>query len=136
MNDLEGTQIFIIEDNVVNMAVFATTLKHLGANVAQDAWNSQTIELLKSQMPIDLIIMDLMLRNGVSGYDLFEEIQQDEDLKHIPVVAVSSLDPATEIPKAKEIGMAGFISKPIDFTAFPNQLLRVLAGERVWIISR
>ena len=104
MDELKGKRIFVVEDNVTNMAVFATTLKRLGAFVVQDAWNSGTIEVLKSRLPIDLIIMDLMLRRGVSGYDLFDELQLDAKLKDIPVVAVSSLDPETEIPKAQEKG--------------------------------
>lgn len=136
MEELKGKRILVVEDNVTNMAVFATTLKRLGALVIQDAWNSGTVDMLKKRLPIDLIILDLMLRRDASGYDLFDALQQDPELKDIPVVAVSSLDPETEIPKAQERGMAGFISKPININKFPQQLAQVLAGEKVWVTSR
>ena len=136
MDELKGKRIFVVEDNVTNMAVFATTLKRLGVLVIQDAWNSGTIDVLKTRLPVDLIIMDLMLRRGTSGYDLFDSLQLDPMLKDIPVVAVSSLDPESEIPKAQAKGMAGFISKPISINKFPQQLAQVLAGEKVWITSR
>lgn len=136
MDELKGKRIFVVEDNVTNMAVFATTLKRLGATVIQDGWNTGTIEMLKKRLPVDLILMDLMLRRGLSGYDVFDELQLDPELKDIPVVAVSSLDPETEIPKAQEKGMAGFISKPIDIGMFPQQLAKAIDGEKVWIISR
>lgn len=136
MDELKGKRIFIIEDNATNMAVFAASLKRLGVRVFQDTWNTNAINTVKDNLPIDLILMDLMLRRGQSGYDTFEGLQQDPELKDIPVIAVSSLDPETEIPKAQEIGMSGFISKPININKFPSQLSQVLAGEQVWVTSR
>lgn len=57
-------------------------------------------------------------------------------LRDIPVIAVSSLDADTEIPKAQEKGFSGFISKPINSVKFPEQLLACINGEKVWIASR
>ena len=135
MLKLQGKRIFIVEDNITNLAVFATTLRQQGATVIQNAWNVGTADVLEQKLPIDVILLDINLRRGISGYDVFDEIKANPQLVHIPVVAVTSLDPETEIPKAQGKGFSGFISKPISLVNFPAQIAGVIAGEAVWVVS-
>ncbi len=138
IEQLKGKNIAIVEDNVTNMAVFATALRAQGCTILQDNWTTNPINILLNHhqsQPIDIILLDLMLRYKNSGYDVFEKIKETS-LSNIPVVAISSLDPASEIPKLQEAGFAGFISKPISVMQFPQQLIDVLNGKDVWITSR
>lgn len=136
MVDLKGKRIAIIEDNITNMAVFATSLRRHGVSVLQDAWNTSTVDFLLDSLPLDLILLDIMLRRGVNGYDVFQEWQNYPELSGIPVVAVSSLDAESEIPKARAMGFAGFIAKPISLAHFPQQLANCIAGKNVWATGR
>jgi len=135
MDKLQGKRIFVVEDNLANLAVFATALQKQGAIVIQDNWNLQTAELLTRSLPIDLILMDIMLKGGITGYDIFDALQSNPQLKNIPVVAVSSLDAEQEIPKARAKGFAGFIGKPISLMKFPDYLAACIQGEKVWVAS-
>ncbi|MBN1428854.1 MAG: response regulator [Anaerolineae bacterium] len=130
---LENKRIFIVEDDISNMAIFAVTLSNNGAMVVQDHWNASTIQFIKRSMPIDIILLDLMLRRGISGYDICDSIKADPELASIPVVAVSASDPEIEIPKAKSKGMVGFIGKPISLLEFPKQVAACLRGEQLWL---
>jgi len=132
---LENKRVFIVEDDVNNMAVYAVTLTNNGASVMQDPWNASTIELIKRTMPIDIILLDLMLRRGVSGYDIFDAIKSDPARVSIPVVAVSASDPEIEIPRAQEKGFDGFIGKPISLLKFSAQVAACLKGEHLWLSS-
>ncbi len=135
MADLQGKRIFIVEDDVTNMAVFVASLKRSGAVVIQDPWNSQTIDLLTRFTPIDVILLDLMLRRGESGYDIYDRIKERPELAHIPIVAVSAADPDIEIPRARAKGFAGFIAKPISLLGFPGQVAACIMGQHVWAVS-
>jgi CheY-like chemotaxis protein len=130
--DLEGRRIFIVEDDAVNLAVYAVLLKQSGAHVIQDPWNAGTVDLLLRTLPVDVILMDLMLRHGTSGYDIFDKLKAQPELAHIPVVAVSASDAAIEIPRARAKGFAGFIGKPIHLSTFPAQVAACIAGTQVW----
>lgn len=136
MNLLEGKRILIVEDNVKNLAIFASVLRRKGATVFQDNWNAGTVNLIHDHLPIDIILLDLMLRHGKSGYDIFDEMAAIPDLKNIPIVAVSAADPDTEIPKAKEKGFAGFIAKPVNISQFPEHIATCIGGEKIWVASR
>ena len=129
---LEGKRILIVEDDVTNMAVYQATLKRSGAVVLQDNRNSDTINMLRQFLPIDIILLDLMLRHSINGYDIFDGIKRDPELAHIPVLAVSAADPGIEMPKAKERGFAGFIGKPLNPFEFPQQVAACIAGRGIW----
>lgn len=132
MNPLSSRRIFVVEDDVTNMAVIVMLLRQSGAMVTQDPWNANTVDLIMSHQPIDAILLDLMLRNGISGYDIFTQLRKHEALAEIPVIAVSASDPAIEIPRVKELGFAGFIGKPIAMNRFAAQIAACISGQPVW----
>jgi CheY-like chemotaxis protein len=132
VDELRGKRILVVEDNALNLAVFATALKQSGAVVIQDYWNTNTVSLVTKHLPVDAILLDLMLKHEVNGYSIFDELQDDPDLAHIPVIGVSAADPDTEIPRAKSKGMAGFIGKPISPGKFPQQIADCISGSPVW----
>jgi len=131
-NELVGKRIFIIEDDMMNMAVNSAALRRSGATIIQDPLNINTINKLVIQLPIDVILLDLMLRHNMNGYDIFDAIRANPALREIPVIAVSAADPHIEIPKAKVKGLSGFIGKPIKPHWFAEQIASCMRGEPVW----
>src|SRR5258706_16048478 len=131
---LDKRRIFIIEDNIQNMAIMRIMLERNGATVGSERWGEEAaiLERLSKFMPIHVILLDLMFPNGVSGYDVFTRIRTHQDFEIIPVIAVTAADPTLEIPKARSMGFAGFISKPVDFMFFPQQIAKIIAGESIW----
>jgi CheY-like chemotaxis protein len=129
---LKGKTIFIVEDNTQNRVVFQMVLVVNGARVEFDRWGRECMSRLKNLVQLDLIVLDLMLNNGISGYDIFREIRNLTTYDSVPIVAVSAAEPAIALPKTKELGFSGFIAKPIDDELFPQQLARLIAGEQVW----
>ena len=128
---LKGKNIFIVEDDSLNRVVYTIILKQEGVHIEFDRWGRDTVRKLK-QMQYDLIILDLMLPYGDSGYTIFEQIRQLPEYAKVPIVAVSASEPAFALPKTRELGFDGFIAKPIDKYLFPQQLTQLLQGEGVW----
>ena len=129
---LQGKRIFIIEDNLSNRAVAQILLEQHGAVTAIDRWGQEAVQRLQEFTPVDIILMDLMLPGGITGFDVFDEIRRYPEFDQIPVVAVSAADAALAIPEAQKRGFAGFISKPLDFNLFPQQIARMIEGEKIW----
>lgn len=129
---LKDKRIFIVEDNLENRIVFEVLLAEQGAVIAYERWGIATIERLQAFAPVDLILMDLMFPKGVTGYDIYQAIRAMPDLATVPIVAVSAVDPSEAIAQTRNLGFAGYISKPINFQTFTRQLASVIAGEAVW----
>lgn len=133
--DLEFKRIFIVEDNVFNRFVYQYTLESAGARVEYDRHGRSTVSLLHSFEQFDLIILDLMLPFGRSGYSLFGEIRALPAYSTTPIIAISATEPGLAIPKLQELGFSGFIPKPIREDIFVRQILQVLNGEPIWVGS-
>jgi CheY-like chemotaxis protein len=129
---LSNKHIFIVEDNAVNAGIILTILQMQGATTHFDRWGTHTVHRLKDLPKVDLILMDLMLPNKVSGYDVYDQIKTIPALADIPVVIVSASDATAEMNKAREKGFRGYISKPIDFTTFAKAIAYVLEGNVFW----
>jgi CheY-like chemotaxis protein len=129
---LKNKNIFIVEDNSQNRVVFKMVLLIHGAKVDFERWGQDALARLKKFDKVDLIILDLMLYQGTSGYDTFEEIRRIPEYDNVPIVAVSAAEPAIAIPKTQKMGFAGFVAKPIDDDLFPKQVAQLIEGEKIW----
>lgn len=129
---LAEKHIFLVEDNPANAGIMLTALQIEGAITHFDRWGSHTVERLRGLPHIDLILMDLMLANNISGYDVFDRIKATPELAKIPVVVVSASDANVEMGKARAKGFVGYISKPINFSTFPKIVASIIEGEPYW----
>ncbi len=129
---LKGKRIFVTEDHPGNLAILSIYLESSGAKIVADRRGLWTVEGIRANLPIDVILLDLMLPNNVSVFDLFDKIRQEPDLSHIPLVAVSAADPDAAMFKARLKGFSGFISKPVP-PHVSKYVSEVLQGKSVWI---
>lgn len=129
---IAGKRIFIVEDNAGNGTIMKILLEAAGAKVYVDRFAINTLQRIHEADKIDIILLDLMLSNGMTGYDIFDNLRQDPDLRNIPVILVTAADPAIEMNKARAKGFHGFISKPINNISFAKMVGAVLQGYTVW----
>ena len=134
---LKDKIIFLVEDDAVSLSVIRMLLEREGAHVPFDHVGSRTINQLLDilnvpQLKIDLILLDLKLLHGISGYDVLKAIRALPGLVRTPVVAFTAADPDEEIPKARAAGFNGYLTKPIDRSHFIQDLGLILDGEPVW----
>lgn len=129
---LQDKRIFIIEDNTENRVLTRLALAQHGARLEFEMWGRDTVQRLKAFAPIDIVLLDLMLPGGTSGYAVFEKIRAEAAFANVPVVAVSASDPLSAIPRCQKLGFSGYIAKPIDVELFPQQVAKAIDHQPVW----
>jgi hypothetical protein len=132
MQLLLNKRIFVVEDHSENRIITRLALSPHGAKVEFEYWGRDTVRRLRTFAPVDVVLLDLMLGQGVTGYDLFRKIRAEAAFANVPIAAVSASDPAVAIPKCRELGFTGFIAKPIDDELFPEQVAKIIRHEPVW----
>jgi two-component system, chemotaxis family, sensor kinase CheA len=129
---LTNKRIFLVEDNIGSLTITKTLLELHGAVVGTHSSGHDVVPHLLNFLPVDLIILDLMLPSGVTGYNIFQAIRDQDELQEAPVIAMSVADRSKVIPEAQKRGFSGFISKPLDFREFPKLIDRIIEGESIW----
>ena len=113
---MENKTILVIEDNELNMKLVRSVLQIENYKVLEAENAENGIQLARDHHP-DLILMDIQLP-GIDGLRATEMISNDEDLKDISIVALTSYAMEGDKEKALAAGCVGYISKPIDTRNF------------------
>ena len=113
-------KILIVEDNPMNRTLIQAVLKPEGYEfvVAEDG--QAGVDLAVREKP-DLILMDVMLPI-MNGYNATRKIKMNPNTRHIPVLAITANAMPRERDRALDAGCDGYITKPIDTRALPNQV--------------
>lgn len=109
-------KVLIVEDNDLNMKLFHDLLEAHGIGTIETRDGSNVLELAREHKP-DLILMDIQLPE-VSGLEVTKWLKDDDELKHIPVVAVTAFAMKGDEQKIREGGCEDYISKPISVGRF------------------
>lgn len=117
--------VLIVEDNELNMKLFHDLLEAHGYNILQTKDGMEALRLAREHHP-DLILMDIQLPE-VSGLEVTKWIKEDDNLKSIPVVAVTAFAMKGDEEKIREGGCEAYIAKPISVTNFLETVERFLS---------
>jgi two-component system, cell cycle response regulator DivK len=109
--------ILIVEDNDKNLKLARDLLQHQGFQTLEADTAAAGISLAEQCVP-DLILMDIQLP-VLDGYEATRRIKAQPELKHIPVIAVTSYALSGDEAKTKAAGCDGYVAKPFS----PRQLL-------------
>ena len=118
-------KVLIVEDNELNMKLFHDLLDAQGYETLQTREGLQALGLARLHRP-DLILMDIQLPE-ISGLEVTKWLKEDDELCHIPVVAVTAFAMKGDEERIREGGCEAYVSKPISVVAFLDTIRRLLA---------
>ena len=117
--------VLIVEDNELNMKLFHDLLEAHGYDTLQTRDGMEALKMARLHRP-DLILMDIQLPE-VSGLEVTKWIKEDEDLKSIPIIAVTAFAMKGDEEKIREGGCEDYIAKPISVTRFLESVQKFLS---------
>jgi two-component system cell cycle response regulator DivK len=116
MNNGNAKTVLVVEDNDLNMKLFHDLLETQGYHILQTKDGMEALKMARDHHP-DLILMDIQLPE-VSGLEVTKWIKEDDNLKAIPVVAVTAFAMKGDEEKIREGGCEAYIAKPISVSNF------------------
>lgn len=100
-----------------------TVVEHVGDGAQALAYLRQQGPYKDRSMP-DVILLDLKLPK-MDGHEVLAEIKQDEQLRRIPVVVLTTSDAASDRARAYQLYANSYLVKPLDFDQF-QQMISVM----------
>ena len=122
--DVMAKTVLIVEDNDLNMKLFNDLLQAHGYDTLQTMAGRDAVQIARENTP-DLILMDIQLPE-ISGLEVTKMLKADEDLKHIPVIAVTAFAMKGDEEKIREGGCDGYLAKPISVPVFLETIAKFL----------
>ena len=80
----------VVDDEMVNRILLSTNLQEAGYLVETAEDGQQALEILSAQ-PFDVVLLDLIMPR-MDGYQVLARMKDDDALKRIPVIVISSSD--------------------------------------------
>lgn len=118
--------VLLIEDNEQNRYLVTFLLECDGHRVVSAEEGLRGIELARELKP-DVILLDIQLPR-MDGYAVARALRIIDELRGVPIIAVTSYAMLGDRAKALDAGCTGYIEKPIDPTTFAKQILDFAAS--------
>lgn len=104
----EKNVLFIDNDDFFKK-LYKQRLKEKGIRFSEITNGDNALDVIKSNKP-DLIITEVILSTG-NGFNLIEKLNQDEELKDIPVIILTKLSQNSDREVAKNMGVKAYFVK-------------------------
>lgn len=121
----KSVEVLLVEDDPGDIELmeiaFQRAQLHIPLKVVNDG--EQAISYLRKQgeyansVEPDLILLDLNLPR-LNGQEVLQAIKSDEQLKHIPVVILTTSKAQEEVLKSYNLGASAYMTKPVDMEGF------------------
>ena len=102
--------ILVADDDPDILSIVSMSLEAQGYTVHKATNGREAVDLARQHHP-DLILMDMMMP-VVSGYEAVGELKADAATREIVIVGLSAKAMATDMARATDVGIDGYITKP------------------------
>ena len=109
-----GRRILIVDDEPYILRILSFKLRREGF-VTFEAESAESAEQLLSEQDVDLVLLDVALATPTNGFDLAAGLRRNARTQHLPIIMVTARGFAADVLRGREVGAAGYITKP--FTA-------------------
>ena len=117
-------KILVVEDNALNIKLFCDLLSAHGHETQGVTDSRFALDAARTFLP-DLVITDIQLPH-VSGLELMELIRADENLRHVPIMAVTAYAGVGDDERIRAAGAQAYVSKPISVMRFAEAVEELL----------
>ncbi|OQY38240.1 MAG: hypothetical protein B6229_06360 [Spirochaetaceae bacterium 4572_7] len=122
---LKGKTILLVDDDMRNIFALSNILEEKDVNVIVARNGVQSVEQIKENEDIDLVLMDIMMPI-MDGYEAMNVIRKLKDRDTLPIIALTANAMKGDRNKCIEAGANDYLAKPVD----NDKLLSML---RVWL---
>jgi CheY-like chemotaxis protein len=117
--------ILVVDDSADNVAMLSLDLQQQGYRVVTATNGEEAISVASYTLP-NLILMDISMPR-LDGLGATRKIREKDTLRDVPVIAVTAFGTEGFQRAAYDVGVSGYLTKPIDFTRMHQLVARLLS---------
>jgi signal transduction histidine kinase/CheY-like chemotaxis protein len=125
---LEGLRVLIVDDNATNRKILIHQMAGWKMLPSEAEAGKRALDLLRAaapHAPYDIVLMDMHMPD-LAGFELARTIKADPRIATVPLVLMPSFGQRGDARIAREIGIAGYLPKPVRQSQLFDCLVTVL----------
>jgi signal transduction histidine kinase/DNA-binding response OmpR family regulator len=130
---LDKLRILVVDDNDTNRFILREMLKSTGAELVEAEDGIKGLAALemskKTNRLFDLILLDCRMPQ-MDGFQFAEAVQKDPALQGLTIMMLTSDDRRGNIERAKQVGLASYIVKPIKKAELLASIASILQAQK------
>ncbi len=108
-----ANKILIVDDEPNNLDVLRNSLREAGFKVLV-AKNGETALKQVDYIKPDLILLDVMMPDGIDGFETCHRLKKNKVIKDIPIIFLTAKTETVDKIKGLEVGAVDYITKPFN----------------------
>ncbi|PWE18208.1 hypothetical protein DDZ18_00945 [Marinicauda salina] len=127
-SEIDGARILLVDDNEMNRAVARCFLEPMGARITEAEGGREALVLFEADA-FDLVLLDVHMP-GMNGVETLHDLRDiAQPWADTPVIALTADASETDRAHYLDLGMDGYVSKPVDREALAEECARLLGRE-------
>jgi DNA-binding response OmpR family regulator len=126
--EIAPVRILVVDDEPDCLSIIRCRLEWSHYKVITASNGAEGLQIAENENP-DIVLLDTNMP-VMDGHEMLERMRKHPILKDTPVIMVTALCEMNDISAASALGIADYVTKPIDFTSLLEKISNIL-GNRV-----
>ncbi len=126
--------VLVVDDDPINRALLAKSLEREGHEHAMAEHGREALEKLRGEA-FDIVLLDVVMPE-LDGYEVLRRIEDDPDLRHVPVIMISAVEDLDSVVRCIELGADDYLPKPFDPVLLRARINGCLMKKRLHDLER
>lgn len=118
-------KILVIDDQRTIRELIQAALRSAQWQILQAESGEKGVEVARQEKP-DLVLLDIMLPEGIDGFEVARTLKQDPRTREIPIVALTAKVQQTDREEAFRAGVDDYLAKPFGLQELRQKIRRFL----------
>lgn len=118
--------ILLVEDDRETRLAYRALLEHAGWSVQEAGDGEQALQIVRGVLPC-VVVIDISIP-GVDGWEMTRRLKLDERTRDVPVLLVTGHALDEDRQRARELGCAGYLVKPVPPAHLVEEVARLAEG--------
>jgi len=123
---MEG-RVLIVDDETYIRRILCFKLERAGF-ATYEAPSAEAAESVLESQEVDLMLLDVGLATPTNGFALAARLRRNSRTERLPIILLTARGFASDVLKGREIGAAGYITKPFSTDDVVSRVQAILGS--------
>lgn len=124
---LAGRRVLVVDDEPYILKILSFKLRLIGLFPFEATTSEEALRLVREERP-DVVLLDVSLPHGLTGFDLCRVLKENPGTSSIPIVILTARTHPSERDLGLSLGAAAYVTKPFSTKALIDTIREALGA--------